>query len=190
MPAIREIEQAAPVAGEDVDLAARAERLANAEALRLAASTAHEALSGEGDEPDVVMLVAEARRALEREASDDPGLPELADQAADLGYRAADLAAALAGYLADLDETGPHELAAVEERRAVLGALVRAHGTLDAAIALLETGSARLAELDDDGDRIERLTAERDDAASALDAAANALPTARGRRRRRGWGSR
>ena len=37
-------------------------------------------------------------------------------------------------------------------------ALVRTHGTLDAAIALLETGSARLAELDDDGDRIERLT--------------------------------
>ena len=78
---------------------------------------------------------------------------------ADLGYRVADVAAALAGYLADLDETGPHELAAVEERRAVLTALVRAHGSLDEAIALLDTGSARLAELDDDGDRIERLDA-------------------------------
>jgi len=177
--AIAEIEHAAPVANEDADLSARAERLANAEALRLAAATAHEALSGESDEPDVVALLAEARRALEREASDDPELAELAGQAADLGYRAADLAAALAGYLADLDETGPHELAAVEERRAVLGALVRAHGSLDAAIALLETGSARLAELDDDGDRIERLTTERDAAASALDDAANSLTAAR-----------
>ena len=178
--AIADIEQAAPVAGEDVDLAARAERLANAEALRLAAATAHEALSGEGDEPDVVALVAEARRALERGASDDPALESLAAQAADLGYRAADLAAALAGYLADLDEAGP----------ARAGGSRRAHGRcsarssvrtarLDAAIALLETGSARLAELDDDGDRIERLTTERDAAASALDEAAAFLTAAR-----------
>jgi DNA repair protein RecN (Recombination protein N) len=177
--AIADIEQAAPVAGEDVDLAVRAERLANAEALRLAAATAHEALSGEGDEPDVVTLVAEARRTLERGASDDPALESLAAEAADLGYRAADLAVALARYLADLDEAGPHELAAVEERRAVLGSLVRAHGSLDAAIALLETGSARLAELDDDGDRIERLTTQRHAAASALDEAAAVLTAAR-----------
>ena len=118
-----------------------------------------------------VALLAEARRALERAPARPRAAAELAEQLADLGYRAADVAPQLAGYLADLDETGPHELAAVEERRAVLGALVRAHGTLDAAIELLETGSARLAELDDDGDRIERLTAERDAAASALDAA-------------------
>ena len=97
-----------------------------------------------------------ARRALER--GHDPALDELAAQVADLGYRAADLAHSLAGYLADLDETGPHELAAVEDRRAVLGGLIRAHGSLDAAIELLESGSARLAELDDDGARIERLT--------------------------------
>ncbi|MEU1973632.1 DNA repair protein RecN [Microbacterium sp. NPDC019599] len=177
--AIAEIEQAAPVAGEDAELAARAERLANAEELRLAAATAHDALSGERDEPDVGTLLAEARRALERGAASDPALDELSSQAAELGYRAADLAASLAGYLADLDESGPHELAAVEERRAVLGALVRAHGSLDAAIALLETGSARLAELDDDGDRVERLTAERDAAASALDEAAASLTAAR-----------
>ena len=45
------------------------------------------------------------------------------------------------------------QLAAVEERRAALSELVRAHGSLDEAIALLDTGSARLAELDDDGER-------------------------------------
>ena len=61
----------------------------------------------------------------------------------------------------------------------MLGALIRSHGSLDAAIALLESGSARLAELDDDGERIERLTSERDAAASALDAAASALTAAR-----------
>ncbi|HCU77133.1 MAG TPA: DNA repair protein RecN, partial [Microbacterium sp.] len=62
--------------------------------------------------------------------------------------------------------------AAVEERRAALSELVRAHGSLDEAIALLDTGSARLAELDDDGERVERLTREREEAASALDEAA------------------
>lgn len=174
---LAEIEQAAPEPGEDAELATRAERLANAEELRLAAATAHEALSGEGDAPDASTLLAEARRALER--VHDPVLEELAGQAADLGYRVADLAAALAGYLADLDESGPHELAAVEERRAVLAALVRAHGTLDAAIALLDTGSSRLAELDDDSGRTERLTDERDAAASALDETAAALTAAR-----------
>ncbi|MGX5771383.1 DNA repair protein RecN [Microbacterium trichothecenolyticum] len=174
---LAEIEQAAPESGEDAELAARGERLANAEELRVAAATAHDGLSGEGDEPDAGALLAEARRALER--VHDPVLAELAGQLADVGYRVADIAAALAGYLADLDESGPHELAAVEERRAVLAGLVRAHGTLDAAIELLDTGSSRLAELDDDSDRIDRLTAERDAAAAVLDAAAAALTEAR-----------
>ena len=175
--AIAEIEQAAPQPGEDADLSVRAERLANAEELRAAAAAAHDILSGDGDVPDVGILLAESRRALER--GHDPALDELAAQAADLGYRAADLAQSLAVYLADLDETGPHELAAVEDRRAVLGGLIRTHGSLDAAIELLETGSARLAELDDDGARIDRLTQERDAAASALDSDAEALTSAR-----------
>lgn len=174
---LAEIEQAAPQPGEDAELATRAERLANAEELRLAAASAHDALSGDGDTPDAGMLLADARRALER--VHDPVLEELGAQVAELGYRTADVAAALAGYLADLDESGPHELAAVEERRAVLATLVRAHGSLDAAIDLLDTGSARLAELDDDTDRIERLTSERDAAASVVDSAANALTAAR-----------
>ncbi|WP_203579121.1 DNA repair protein RecN [Microbacterium hibisci] len=174
---LADIEQAAPQSGEDAELTARAERLANAEELRLAAATAHDSLSGDGDAPDAGSLLAEARRALER--VHDPVLEELSGQLADIGYRVADVAAALAGYLADLDESGPHELAAVEERRAVLAGLVRAHGTLDAAIELLDTGSSRLAELDDDSDRIDRLTEERDAAASVLDDTAAVLTAAR-----------
>ncbi|GAB2839466.1 DNA repair protein RecN [Microbacterium insulae] len=173
---VAEIEQAAPSPGEDAELSARAERLANAEELRAAAAIAHDALSGDG-EPDAASLLAEARRALER--VHDPALEDLAGQVADLGYRTSDVAAALAGYLADLDESGPHELAAVEERRAVLATLVRVHGSLEAAIDLLDTGSARLAELDDDSERVERLSAEREAAASALDEAADLLTAAR-----------
>jgi DNA repair protein RecN (Recombination protein N) len=171
------IEATAPEPGEDDDLATRAERLANAEELRLAASVAHGALSDDEGGSDVSALLGEARRVLERVT--DPTLAEVARSLTDIGYRVADIAVQLSTYLADLDESGPHELAAVEERRAALGTLVRAHGSLDAAIELWSTGSTRLAELDDDGDRIERLEAERDAARTALDARAAALTTAR-----------
>jgi DNA repair protein RecN (Recombination protein N) len=174
---LAEIEQAAPVTGEDDELTVRAERLANSEELRFSAAAAHDALSGDGDLPDAASLLGEARRALERVT--DPTLTDLAEQVADVGYRVTDIAAALAAYLADLDETGPHELAAVEERRAVLAALARTHGSLDAAISLLESGSARLAELDDDGERVERLTREQEAAASAVDETAQTLTASR-----------
>ena len=177
--ALADLEQLAPVAGEDVELAQRAERLAHLEDLRVAAALAHEAIAGEGETPDAVSLLAEARRALERAAERDASLREHAELAADLGYRAGELATGLSGYLADLDESGPHELAAVEERRSQLAGLVRAHGSLDAALAFGESGAARLAELDDDGDRVERLRAERDAARAELDALAAALTAAR-----------
>lgn len=171
------IEATAPEAGEDQELAERAERLANSEELRLAASVAHGALSNEEGEPDAAALVAEARRVLER--ASDSKLSEVAETLADIGYRIADAAGVLSAYLADLDETGPHELAAVEERRAALATLVRAHGSLDEAITLWQTGSIRLAELDDDGDRVERLIAERAQARGDLDERAAALTQAR-----------
>ncbi|GGM63721.1 DNA repair protein RecN [Microbacterium saperdae] len=171
------IEATAPEAGEDEELAVRAERLANAEELRLAASQAHDALSNEEGEPDATSAIAEARRVLER--SSDGTLTEIAAVLADIGYRIADAAGQLSAYLADLDESGPHELATVEERRAALSVLIRAHGSLDEAIALWESGSARLAELDDDGDRVDRLIAERDAVRAELDGHAQILTAAR-----------
>jgi len=177
--ALADLDQVDPQPGEDEELAQRAERLANAEELRLAAATAHTALSTEDDQPDVQMLLAEARRALERAGGSDPALAGHAAALEELGYRVADVAGELSGYLADLDESGPHELAAVEERRAALGGLIRAHGSLAEAIVVRETGAMRLAELDDDGDRIERLTVEANAAASTLDVAADALTAAR-----------
>ncbi len=171
------IEATAPEPGEDQELSERAERLANSEELRLAASLSHSALSSEDGEPDASALVAEARRLLERVS--DTKLAEIAEGLADIGYRIADVAGLLSAYLADLDETGPHELAAVEERRAALGTLIRAHGSLDEALDVWKTGSARLAELDDDGERIERLIAERDAVRAELDGHATALTAER-----------
>ena len=171
------IEATAPEAGEDLELAERAERLANSEELRLAATVAHGSLSNEEGEPDASALVAEARRVLERVT--DTKLSAIAETLADIGYRLTDAAGLLSAYLADLDEAGPHELAAVEERRAALGTLIRAHGSLDEALQLWQTGSTRLAELDDDGDRLERLIVERDAARADLDSAADHLTAVR-----------
>ncbi len=177
--ALAELEQVDPQPGEDVELAQRSARLTGAEELRLAATAAHEALSSDGDAPDVVTLLAEARRALERAAASDAALAVHAGALEDLGYRASDLATELSGYVADLDDAGAHELAAVEERRALIGAIVRAHGTLDDALALRAEGGLRLADLDDDGDRVERLTAEAAAAQARLDESAARLTQAR-----------
>ncbi|KAA9135987.1 DNA repair protein RecN [Microbacterium caowuchunii] len=177
--ALAEIEDADPQPDEDTALAQRAERLANVEQLREAAALAHGALSNEDDAPDASTLVAESRRALERASGSDQELQTLAEQAADIGYRLADLATAVASYLADLDDSGPAELAAVEERRALLAGLVRRHGSLDAALELGRVGALRLAELEDDDSRVERLEAERSAAAAELDAAAAELTAAR-----------
>ncbi|WP_458042011.1 MULTISPECIES: DNA repair protein RecN [Bacteria] len=179
--ALSEIEDVAPQPGEDVELAQRAERLANVEELRGAAAGAREALSSEADAVDVSTLMGEARRLLERASAQDPALETFSQQVAELGFRAAEIATDLSGYLADLDESGPLELDAVETRRAELGTLVRHHGTslhnasLDEVIALAETGAARLAELEGDDARIGELAEERDAAARELDAAAATL---------------
>lgn len=165
--AITEIEEAAPRRGEDSELADRADRLSNLEDLRLAAAQAHELLSsdgstGQGDhDDDAVSLLAAARRALERVAGHDAALAPLSDAISAASFQVEEAATGLAAYLVDLDADGGRELEAVQERRAVLASLVRKHGpTLDDAIDRLETGSARLIELDGDSTRIQELGAE------------------------------
>ncbi len=159
--AIAEIEAAAPISGEVEELAAKAERLANLEDLRLAASGAHEHLASEeiGDPRDVLGHLDAARRQLERVAVHDDTLVPLVDLLHDISYRAVDVSGQIATYLGDLDADTGRELDAVQERLALLGTLQRKYGpTLDDAIDYLDTGSARLLELDHDGDRIESLT--------------------------------
>ncbi len=172
------IEAVGPESGEDTALRERAERLSNAEELRAAASGAHASLMGtETDEPDANALIAQAARVLER--SGDTALAALGEQLADISFRLADQAGEIARFMADLDEGGPHELAAVQERLASVNALVREHGTLDNALEVQKTGSDRLAELDDDDDRVQRLAEDEQQQHDALLAAAAMLTAAR-----------
>lgn len=165
---IQEIEAAEPQPGEDVELAAEAERLGHAEALASAATAAHGALAGDPADPegvDAATLVAGAHRALEAVRAHDPALAALADRLGEVHILLSDIAGELAGYADDLD-ADPLRLAAVEERRAALGQLTRKYGEdgegMAAVLAWAERSADRLTELEGDDDRIGELTAERD----------------------------
>nr|WSX54761.1 DNA repair protein RecN [Streptomyces sp. NBC_00974] len=180
-----EIAAVEPVAGEDVELAAEAERLGHAESLASAAQTAHAALAGNVEDPEGVdagALVAGAHRALESVRAHDPALGALAERIGELGILLGDVAGELAGYADDLD-ADPLRLAAVEERRAALTQLTRKYGdsgnTVRSVLEWAEQGSVRLLELDGDDGRIDELTAERDGLRLELSQLAQALSDAR-----------
>jgi DNA repair protein RecN (Recombination protein N) len=130
---VDEIAAAEPVEGEDIELMAEEERLANADALHAAATTAHEALvgdpaSGNYDAADVTSLLASARSALEAAAPHDPQLAGLASRVSEAAYLLSDVAAELASYVESV-EADPVRLAFVQERRAELTRLIRAYGS-------------------------------------------------------------
>lgn len=163
---LNEIDQLAPQPGEDAELAAETERLGHADALRTAATTAHEALLGDPEaatEPvDAVTLIGAARRAVEAVASHDPALRALAERLNEVGYLASDVATELASYAAGVD-ADPVRLAIAEERRAALSGLTRKYGAdITEVLAWAERSAVRLSELDGDDDRVGELTAERD----------------------------
>src|SRR5580658_10118174 len=173
---LAEIEAAAPMDGEDVALLAEDERLSNADALHAAAATAHEALAGDPaassvDASDVLTLLGIAGRALEPVRSHDPVLAGLAARLSEASYLLSDLAADLASYTESLD-SDPARLAAVQERRATLGRLVRAYGGPSADVAGVldwaKQAGARLAELEGDTDKITALADEEAELATQV----------------------
>jgi DNA repair protein RecN (Recombination protein N) len=132
---LAEIEQAEPAVGEDLELLAEEERLSHADALHTAATTAHEVLltdpsSGAYDSADAVTLLAGARQALDSAAQHDPALGALASRLSEAAYLVSDVAAELASY-AQAVEADPARLAAVQERRATLGRLIRSYGAAE-----------------------------------------------------------
>ena len=165
---LAEVEATAPEAGEDSTLLAEEEKLANADALHAAATTAHEALLGDPasasvDASDVVTLLGLAVRALEPVRSHDPALAGLADRLSEASYLISDVAGELASYTESLD-SDPARLAAVQERRAALGRLIRAYaaasGDLVGVLDWAKQAGSRLAELEGDDDKIAALAAE------------------------------
>src|SRR5215831_19017100 len=182
---LAEIERAEPAEGEDGALLAEEDRLAHADALHAAATTAHEALlgdpaSGSFEAADAVSLLAGARQALEAVAGHDPALAGLATRLSEAAYLVSDAAAELASYVQSVD-SDPARLAAVQERRAELTRLIRAYGALapgpapggaapdlSSVLGWAKQAASRLAELEGDDDRITALTEEETRLAAAV----------------------
>ncbi|HEX4726918.1 MAG TPA: DNA repair protein RecN [Jatrophihabitans sp.] len=168
---IAEIEAVQPQPGEDAELLALASRLEHADALRIAARTAHDALLGDADDPaaeaaDVQSLVGLARRALGQVAGTDQELDQLARRLTDLVAAASDIGAELAAYESQL-EADPARLAGVHERRAALTGLTRKYGAdLASVLAWAADAEQRLAASDTSDEALAALAAERDRAAA------------------------
>ncbi len=180
--ALAEIDAVDPQPGEDESLKAEAVKLANVEELRIAASTAHQALIAEdfGEGGDATALVDAAKRTLEHVAEHDEELGSAAARLAEVGFLLNDIATELASYQAALDTEGPERLAEIEDRRAALAKLVRKYApSIDEVLVWAEQARARFDELQDDSTRIEALDAEATRAEADLRKQAAALSKAR-----------
>ncbi|GAA1771521.1 MULTISPECIES: DNA repair protein RecN [Streptomonospora] len=181
---VEEIAAAEPVSGEDAELLAEESRLAHADSLRMAATTAHEALTGDPAaevQADVVGLLAAARQALTAVREHDTSLAAVTDRLDEASYVISDAATELASY-AESVEADPARLAAVQERRAQLAQLSRKYGeTTDDVLAWAEDAAKRLAELEGDDERIEGLHAEEAELREQLTGLADELTELRGR---------
>ena len=180
--ALAEIDAVDPQPGEDESLKAEAVKLANVEELRIAASTAHQALIAEdfGEGGDATALVDAAKRTLEHVAEHDEELGSAAARLAEVGFLLNDIATELASYQAALDTEGPERLAEIEDRRAALAKLVRKYApSIDEVLVWAEQARARFDELQDDSTRIEALDAEATRAEADLRKQATALSKAR-----------
>ena len=161
--ALAEIDAVDPQPGEDESLKAEAVKLANVEELRIAATTAHQALIAEdfGDGNDATALVDAAKRTLEHVAEHDEELGSAAARLAEVGFLLNDIATELASYQAALDTEGPERLAEIEDRRAALAKLVRKYApSIDEVLVWAEEARKRFLELQDDSTRIEALDAD------------------------------
>jgi DNA repair protein RecN (Recombination protein N) len=128
---LTDIEKLNPAAGEASALRAEEERLANADALHAAATSAHEALLGDpaagNDGVDAVTLLGHARRALDAVRRHDAEIDGVATRLTEAAYLVSEVAGELASYIQGID-ADPARLATVQERRAALARVIRLYG--------------------------------------------------------------
>lgn len=174
------LDDLAPEPDEDARLLAEIDRLSNVEDLRVAVTTAHDALAGPSDrDGDCLGALALAHRALERVSGLDPALADYAAGLRDASVIVQDAAASLASYLDDLS-ADPRHLDHAQQR---LADLRRGYApyAVDVAgfLAWADNARERLRELDDPGHSVEALEEAQGQAHQRLCEAAAALSASR-----------
>ena len=175
-----EISKIAPGAGEDLSLAAEANRLQAADDLRAAAQSAVLALAGSDDEAGGALAwLSVARKALEGTQADDVEMASLSSRLAETSYALTDITADLARYL-DALEDEPGRLEQIAARRAQLSLLTRKYGTTcDEVLAWAAEAAVRLQTLEDSDDRITVLTTRLEQLNGELAGLADRISAAR-----------
>ncbi|MCA9834793.1 MAG: DNA repair protein RecN [Thermomicrobiales bacterium] len=144
---INEIDEIAPVPGEDSTLVRERDVLQNADALRLHALSAVEALIGDASEINAITLLRQTEHDALAVGAMDTGAQPLGERATELLVLAEDLARDIRDY-AEGVESDPERLLWVDDRLAGLQTLRRKYGaTLEDVIAFRDAAVSELAEL-------------------------------------------
>jgi DNA repair protein RecN (Recombination protein N) len=181
---ISEIEFAALRPGEDEELAAERDVLANAERLMQDAASAYALISGEeavetGPSAAALPVLRKASAQLAEIASIDQGMRPLAERTEELVYLLEDVAAEARTYR-DGIEADPARLEAVEERLDLIKRLKRKYGaTVEEIIAFGEQARRELQSLTGDEGDLESLHREEEALLERIGAAATKLSRAR-----------
>ncbi|MDQ0188374.1 DNA repair protein RecN [Alicyclobacillus cycloheptanicus] len=139
---IREIEEASLRAGEEEELRAARQRLQYADKIAGAVKTALEALSGDDARPGVSTLLASAAREVAAAATHDAALTEVKELMETAEVNVDEALRSLFRYL-DTIEADPDELAAIEDRLALIRTLERKYGaSVEAVLAHLDAVKA------------------------------------------------
>ncbi len=149
--------------GEDEALEAERRRLANAEQIMLLAAEATRAIEEGGEEQmAAVDLLGQAAQALARLARIDPAIDPLRQQVEELSYQLSDLAREVRRYR-DRVEFNPSRLAEVEERLELIHSLKRKYGdSIEEIIAFGERAQAELDSITHAEERIAELEQEEE----------------------------
>ena len=177
---LKAIEAVSPREGEDIELRDLAARMANLEALRSAAATAHEALSSDSDQLDVQMLLATARRSLDSQRAVDTALEAIAEKLQEATFQVSEVAIQLSSYAASLEADSELSFDQVQRRLSELNALIRRFGpSLEDVFAHSTFASGRVLELDDSEERIDSLKKQVEVEKKAAEDLANQLTARR-----------
>jgi DNA repair protein RecN (Recombination protein N) len=154
-----EIEAARLSPGEDDDLRAERNRLANSEQLATLTAEAVQLLNGdEGDDQvPAVDVLGRVAAILGKLAAIDPELNDAHEMAEGLSAQAQELALEMAGYVDEI-EYDPHRLNEIEERLELINMLRRRYGvTIDLVLEHAEKARAELQSLEHSDERLEEL---------------------------------
>jgi len=173
----REIESAAPEAGEDEALETERRVLMNAEKLHAAATAVTNALYE--DDASAESTLQTAQKHLEELARYDGRFAESAQQIASARATVEDVSATVRDYAEHIDAS-PERLAGIEDRLALLDRLKRKYGAkLAEVIAFGEEAARKLAEIENRDEILKGLRADLAKAGEAFRTAARALTAER-----------